>query len=44
MEKLHFSISIKAPKEKVWDTMLNDVTYRQWTSVFNPPGSYYEGD
>lgn len=44
MEKLHFSISIKAPKEKVWDTMLNDNTYRQWTSVFNPSGSYYKGD
>jgi uncharacterized protein YndB with AHSA1/START domain len=44
MEKLHFSISINAPKEKVWDVMLNDVTYRQWTSVFNPSGSYYEGD
>ena len=44
MEKLHFSISIKAPKEKVWDTMLNDATYRQWTAAFNPSGSYYEGD
>lgn len=45
MEKLEFSIEIDAPKQKVWDTMLNDQTYRQWTEVFNPSGgSYYEGD
>ena len=44
MEKLHFSIVIDAPRQKVWDTMLNDATYRQWTEVFNPSGSYYEGD
>jgi uncharacterized protein YndB with AHSA1/START domain len=43
MEKLKFSIAIKASKQKVWETMLNDVTYRQWTAVFNPSGSYYEG-
>ncbi|MFA7419230.1 MAG: SRPBCC domain-containing protein [Melioribacteraceae bacterium] len=43
MEKLHFSIEINAPKEKVWDTMLNDVTYRQWTEPFSP-GSYYKGN
>ncbi|HVF69203.1 MAG TPA: SRPBCC domain-containing protein [Xanthomonadales bacterium] len=44
MTKLHFSIDIKAPREKVWDTMMEDQTYREWTSVFNPGGSYYEGD
>lgn len=42
MEKLHFSVQIKAPKEKVWDTMLDDETYRKWTTAFSP-GSYYEG-
>ncbi len=42
MEKLHFSIRIHAPKEKVWDTMLQDESYREWTSVFSE-GSYYEG-
>lgn len=42
MKKLHFSIQIKAPKEKVWQTMLDDPTYRQWTRVFMP-GSYFEG-
>ena len=43
MQKLHFSITINAPKEKVWDTMLGDATYREWTNVFNP-GSYFKGD
>jgi uncharacterized protein YndB with AHSA1/START domain len=39
---MHFSIIIDASKEKVWDTMLQDATYRQWTAAFGP-GSYYEG-
>ena len=43
MKKLHFSILINAPREKVWNTMLDDATYRQWTAPFNPGGSYYEG-
>lgn len=43
MQKLHFSIVIDAPREKVWDTMLKDATYRQWTAVFGP-GSHYVGD
>lgn len=44
MKKLHFEVEINAPRQKVWDTMLEDATYRQWTKVFNPGGSYYEGD
>lgn len=43
MEKLHFSIVINAPKEKVWETMLNDDTYRKWTEAFGS-GSHYKGD
>ncbi|MEZ4210962.1 MAG: SRPBCC domain-containing protein [Candidatus Paceibacterota bacterium] len=43
MKKLQFKINIEASKEKVWDTMLEDATYREWTSVFSP-GSYYKGD
>lgn len=35
MEKLQFTTTINAPKEKVWDVLWNDVTYRKWTSVFN---------
>jgi uncharacterized protein YndB with AHSA1/START domain len=43
MEKLHFSIIINAPKEKVWKTMLDKDTYEKWTDVFMP-GSHYVGD
>lgn len=42
MEKLHFSIIIKAPMAKVWTIMLGDETYRRWTEPF-APGSYYVG-
>lgn len=41
-EKIHFEINIKAPVKKVWDTMLNQETYQDWTTPF-APGSYYEG-
>lgn len=43
MNRLHLSILIDAPKQKVWHTMLDDRTYREWTRAFNP-GSYYRGD
>lgn len=43
MQKLHLSVFINASPEKVWDTMLNDATYRQWTSAF-AEGSHYKGD
>ncbi|TFB99556.1 hypothetical protein E3O42_13455 [Cryobacterium adonitolivorans] len=42
METLHFSTQINAAAENVWETMLDDATYREWTSVFNP-GSYFLG-
>lgn len=38
-----FSIFIQAPREKVWNTMLQDSTYREWTKPFNET-SYFEGD
>ena len=44
MEKLKFEVDISAPAETVWATMLDDATYREWTSAFNESGSYYEGD
>jgi uncharacterized protein YndB with AHSA1/START domain len=44
MASQHFSITINASKEKVWNTMLGDATYRQWTAPFNAGGSYFEGD
>jgi hypothetical protein len=43
MEKIHFSIVINAPKDKVWNTMLGADTYSEWTEVF-AHGSYYVGD
>ena len=42
-EQLNFSITINAPKKKVWDTMLGTQTYKDWTSAAWP-GSYYEGE
>ncbi len=42
MQKIHLSTTINAPVKKVWDTMLQDATYRDWTGAFNP-GSYYVG-
>ena len=43
MEKLQFSTRINAPKEKVWETLWEDASYRKWTSVFSPT-SYAETD
>jgi hypothetical protein len=43
MQKLHFTTTINAPVSHVWDTMLADTTYRQWTEPFSK-GSYYQGD
>ncbi len=42
MSAQHFEISIKAPKEKVWNVMLAQETYKIWTAAFSA-GSYYEG-
>lgn len=42
MKTLHFSITIDAPRERVWDTMLGPETYRVWTAPF-AEGSYFEG-
>lgn len=43
MKKIHKEIFINAPREKVWEVMLRDNTYREWTAEFNP-GSYYKGE
>jgi uncharacterized protein YndB with AHSA1/START domain len=39
MEKQQHSISINAPREKVWNILWADQTYRQWTTPFME-GSY----
>ena len=43
MERHNFKISIDAPREKVWDILWSDATYREWTSVFSE-GSRAESD
>ena len=34
MKKIQFHIDIQAPREKVWDILWQDSSYRKWTSVF----------
>ena len=43
MERKTFSIDIDAPREKVWETLWGDETYKKWTSAF-APGSRVETD
>jgi len=43
MKRLNFSIQISASKEKVWNVLWEDVTYRKWTSTFSE-GSYAISD
>ncbi|MET4094810.1 SRPBCC family protein [Arthrobacter sp. UYCu712] len=42
MEKLRYSVTVNAPVQDVWHSMLDDASYREWTRVFNS-GSRYEG-
>ncbi len=42
MSSMHFFITIQAPREKVWNTMLEQETYRNWTAEFTE-GSYFDG-
>lgn len=39
---LHFSKTIDASREKVWDTLLDADSFTAWTAPFME-GSYYEG-
>jgi uncharacterized protein YndB with AHSA1/START domain len=43
MNRLHFSIDIAAPRDRVWSVLWEDASYRDWTSAFSP-GSYAESD
>lgn len=42
MKKMHFEIPIRASREKVWNAIVDDKNYREWTNVFSE-GSYFEG-
>jgi hypothetical protein len=43
MVKQQFKTTINAPREKVWNILWDDATYRQWTSAFSE-GSRAETD
>ena len=42
LKPLRYTVTIRAPREAVWDAMLAPETYRAWTAAFCE-GSYYEG-
>lgn len=43
MNELQFSIEINAAKEKVWNTLWNDDTFRDWAN-FIDEGTYMDGE
>lgn len=43
MKNLQYKTTIDVSRAHVWDTMLSDATYRQWTAAFSPD-SHFEGD
>ncbi len=43
MERHQFKITLDAPRERVWDILWGDETYREWTSAF-AEGSRAETD
>lgn len=42
MKNIEFSIAIKASKEKVWATLWDDVSFRDWSSMVDE-GTYMKG-
>ncbi len=42
-EKLRYTITINASKERVWQALFEDESFRKWTSLF-AEGSYFVGD
>jgi uncharacterized protein YndB with AHSA1/START domain len=42
MEHLEYKVVISAPAKKVWETMLQEETYKQWVAK-SWPDSFYEG-
>src|SRR5690554_7172206 len=43
MDELQFQVEIHATKEKVWDTLWRDETFRQWAGIIDP-GTYMVGE
>src|SRR5436190_20967472 len=48
MKEMQFTIDIKATKERVWDTLWQDKTLREWAGIIDPGthmvGELKEGD
>lgn len=36
MKEMEFSVEVQAPKERVWDTLWQDATLREWASIIDP--------
>ncbi|HTE57883.1 MAG TPA: SRPBCC domain-containing protein [Verrucomicrobiae bacterium] len=43
MKEIQFLVEIHAPKEKVWDTLWQDQTLREWAGIIDP-GTYMSGE
>src|SRR5437870_13524344 len=43
MKEMQFSVEINATKEKVWDTLWQDETFREWAGIIDP-GTYMVGE
>lgn len=43
MNEMTFTIEINATKERVWDTLWEDETLRQWAEIIDP-GTYMVGE
>jgi len=43
MQKMQFSIEIKAPRERIWNTLWEDKTFRDWAN-FIDEGMYMIGE
>jgi hypothetical protein len=43
MKEMEFSIDIHATKERVWDTLWQDETFREWADIIDP-GTHMVGD
>jgi uncharacterized protein YndB with AHSA1/START domain len=43
MKEMQFLVEINATKERVWDTLWRDETFRQWAGIVDP-GTYMVGE
>jgi hypothetical protein len=43
MQQQEFSIDIKAPREKVWNVLWDDATFRDWANIIDE-GTYMVGE